>query len=72
MSVKNPLAPLTEEHGLKRCSMNRCCNVREIIRLKELLIEACLLLDYEDKDYVLSTVSKYFDKPEIERLMGGI
>ena len=40
MSVKNPLAPLTEEHGLKRCSMNRCCNVERFIELKEELKKA--------------------------------
>lgn len=35
MSVNNSLTPLTEEHGLKRCSMNRCCNVEKFIELKE-------------------------------------
>lgn len=35
MGNKNPLAPLTIEHNLVPCSMGRCCNVKEIIRLKK-------------------------------------
>lgn len=36
MSVKNPLAELTEKHGLKRCSMGRCCNVENYAKLKKI------------------------------------
>lgn len=35
MSKKNPLAEITEKHGLKRCSMGRCCNAEEIVDLKD-------------------------------------
>ena len=39
---------ITERHGLRKCSMGRCCNAGEIERLRLALQE---ILDFSIKDY---------------------
>lgn len=64
---------LTEKHGLRKCSMGRCCNAQVVDELKkelemayELKLYSRRKLEKENK-IMKEALSKIFDHDDIER-----